>query len=580
MTGGSRRTATEPHSITGRVTGAQTGAVLAFVSSGILGQYDPFAVERRRSAAAGVPERDRRRASAAGVSPPDFRLWVCLHEVTHRVQFRANPWLAEHMSQCAGGADRRTPARTSPRWSAGWPTSSASVATGATAIRTRIRAGILGFMRAVQSEPQRAALDQLLVLGTLLEGHADHVMDAVGPAVVPSVATIRRRFDRRRAAQAAAAAAAAARAARHRRQDEPVHPRQGVRRPRGRPRSAWTGSTPSGRARTPCRCPTKSKIRSDGSTGCCSAAAGRRGRRSRRRTCPTRRPLVRRAVGRPRLAGADGGRRGDVMPTTALIVDHGLQPDSAAVAETARATGHRRWDALTHRCFASRSAPTGGPEAAARTARYAALDAARGDAPVLLGAHPRRPGRDRAARPRPRLGRPLDRRYAAVRPAVVPAAAGRAARGHPRRVRRTGTRRRGTTRTTPTAGSPGPGCAPRCCRCSRTCSAAGWPRRWRAPRPRCARTPTHSTSSPTRALADADGDAPDCRSPRWSALPEAVRRRVIRGWLLRGRRQRADRQADPRRRHSGHRLARAGRGGGRLARCAASGCSPGAATEC
>jgi coenzyme F420 biosynthesis associated uncharacterized protein len=53
-------------------------------------------------------------------------------------------------------------------------------------------------MKAIQSEPQRAALDRLLVLGTLLEGHADHVMDAVGPAVVPSVTTIRRRFDERR----------------------------------------------------------------------------------------------------------------------------------------------------------------------------------------------------------------------------------------------------------------------------------------------------------------------------------------------------------------------------------------------
>jgi coenzyme F420 biosynthesis associated uncharacterized protein len=57
---------------------------------------------------------------------------------------------------------------------------------------------VLGLMRAVQAEPQRRALDQLLVLGTLLEGHADHVMDAVGPAVVPSVSTIRRRFDERR----------------------------------------------------------------------------------------------------------------------------------------------------------------------------------------------------------------------------------------------------------------------------------------------------------------------------------------------------------------------------------------------
>jgi len=58
--------------------------------------------------------------------------------------------------------------------------------------------GVLGILRAIQSEPQRKALDQLLVLGTLLEGHADHVMDAVGPAVVPSVTTIRRRFNERR----------------------------------------------------------------------------------------------------------------------------------------------------------------------------------------------------------------------------------------------------------------------------------------------------------------------------------------------------------------------------------------------
>jgi putative hydrolase len=41
-------------------------------------------------------------------------------------------------------------------------------------------------------------LDKLLALTTLLEGHADHVMDAVGPEVVPSVETIRARFTIRR----------------------------------------------------------------------------------------------------------------------------------------------------------------------------------------------------------------------------------------------------------------------------------------------------------------------------------------------------------------------------------------------
>lgn len=73
-----------------------------------------------------------------------------------------------------------------------------------------------------------------------------------------------------------------------------------------------------------------------------------------------------------------------VLPTTALIVDHGLQAGSAAVAATARA------QALDLGCVAARILPVqvgtaGGPEAAARTARYAALDAARGGDPVLLG---------------------------------------------------------------------------------------------------------------------------------------------------------------------------------------------------
>jgi coenzyme F420 biosynthesis associated uncharacterized protein len=189
MTGGTDK---PRGAISGRLTGAQTGAVLAFVSSGILGQYDPFsdggtlllvypnviAVERQLR-----------------LEPSDFRLWVCLHEVTHRVQFTANPWLSGYMSQALGvltqeGSDdvaqvvsrladfargRRDSAQGDPN-----------------------SAGILGLLRAVQSDPQREALDQLLVLGTLLEGHADHVMDAVGPVVVPSVSTIRSRFDERR----------------------------------------------------------------------------------------------------------------------------------------------------------------------------------------------------------------------------------------------------------------------------------------------------------------------------------------------------------------------------------------------
>jgi tRNA(Ile)-lysidine synthase len=70
-------------------------------------------------------------------------------------------------------------------------------------------------------------------------------------------------------------------------------------------------------------------------------------------------------------------------PTTALIVDHRLQPDSGRVAATARD------QALSVGCVDAvvlcvEVGTTGGPEAAARTARYRALEDARGDAPVLL----------------------------------------------------------------------------------------------------------------------------------------------------------------------------------------------------
>jgi tRNA(Ile)-lysidine synthase len=73
-----------------------------------------------------------------------------------------------------------------------------------------------------------------------------------------------------------------------------------------------------------------------------------------------------------------------LLPTTALIVDHGLQPDSGAVAERARTL------ALDVGCADARIVRVqvggvGGLEAAARAARYAALDAVRADAPVLLG---------------------------------------------------------------------------------------------------------------------------------------------------------------------------------------------------
>lgn len=180
--------------LAGKPAGVQAGAMLAFLSTAILGQYDPFTGSDGTLllVAPNIVAVER----ALGVSASDFRLWVCLHEVTHRVQFSSAPWLGDYMR---ANVEVLGEVADEPL--------SDMLARLVGEVRERRRGttpddpaarGVVGLLRATQAPPQRAALDRLLMLGTLLEGHADHVMDAVGPAVVPSVEQIRTAFDQRR----------------------------------------------------------------------------------------------------------------------------------------------------------------------------------------------------------------------------------------------------------------------------------------------------------------------------------------------------------------------------------------------
>lgn len=175
-----------------KLAGVQAGGMLAFLSSAILGQYDPFSVDPETGEPGvlllvapniiGV-ERQLR------VVPSDFRYWVCLHEVTHRVQFSANPWLAGYMrDNVAGLADGDEDSVTEML---------GRVTESLRGGKPREK-GVIGLMQLLQSPEQFAAFERMLLLGTLLEGHADHVMDAVGPAHVPTVDAIRKAFDARR----------------------------------------------------------------------------------------------------------------------------------------------------------------------------------------------------------------------------------------------------------------------------------------------------------------------------------------------------------------------------------------------
>jgi len=174
-----------------RATGAEVGVLLAYLATRVLGQFELFGGEEGRLTlvAPNIVVAER----ALGVDTRDFRLWVCLHEVTHRTQFAAAPWLHGHVRTLLAdylGAGDLDPA--------------AVVARLRGALRglvdTARGQGELSLLELVQTPAQREVLDRITGLMSLLEGHADVVMDGVGPVVVPSVGRIRERFEARRTA--------------------------------------------------------------------------------------------------------------------------------------------------------------------------------------------------------------------------------------------------------------------------------------------------------------------------------------------------------------------------------------------
>jgi coenzyme F420 biosynthesis associated uncharacterized protein len=166
-----------------RVTGAEVGLMLGFLSSKVLGQFDPFhdPAGRLLLVAPNVVHVERE----LEVDPTDFRLWVCLHEETHRVQFTANPWLRDHLfAQMQSLADTMEPGKL--------------LEDGVRRLSEAVRGGGVSPLEALSTPEQREIIDRVTGVMSLLEGHADVVMDGVGPTVIPSVATIRKRFNERR----------------------------------------------------------------------------------------------------------------------------------------------------------------------------------------------------------------------------------------------------------------------------------------------------------------------------------------------------------------------------------------------
>jgi coenzyme F420 biosynthesis associated uncharacterized protein len=177
-----------------RAAGLEVGLLLGWMSGRVLGQYDLLVASEPTTAPSGPLGSAQRGDDSDFVyyvgpnllalekrfafPPREFRLWLALHETTHRAQFTGVPWMKEHylglVDKTLGAVD------TDPK--------RLFDAVRRTLEETRAGGTPLGdgLAHLLAGPEQRDALDQIGGLMSLLEGHGDVTMDRAGAGLIPS----------------------------------------------------------------------------------------------------------------------------------------------------------------------------------------------------------------------------------------------------------------------------------------------------------------------------------------------------------------------------------------------------------
>ena len=207
-------------SVSGLLLGVQVGALAGMLSQRVLGQYDLALLD------ASVQPRllllAPNLASAArtlNVDRDELVLWVSIHEITHAVQFAGAPWLREYLGgmlkelidglqvtisggssdagsseggSADGGANGHNGWMGNMPKLGGWDLSMPDLRE----MVERARRGEL--LRLTLGEDRWALVQRMQAAMSLVEGHAEHVMDAVGAEVLPSLPQLRAAMNHRR----------------------------------------------------------------------------------------------------------------------------------------------------------------------------------------------------------------------------------------------------------------------------------------------------------------------------------------------------------------------------------------------
>ncbi|HEX5853105.1 MAG TPA: zinc-dependent metalloprotease [Solirubrobacteraceae bacterium] len=205
-------------SASGLLLGTQVGALTGMLSQRVLGQYDLALLDasvtpRLLLLAPNLAQAARN----LGVDRDELVLWVTIHEITHAVQFSGAPWLREHiggmlkelldgLQVTVAGEDDKQEDKDKDKGGNGWAKSMRDGLGGLggrvpspTELRElleRARRGQL--LRLTLGEDRWQLVERMQAAMSLIEGHAEHTMDAIGAEVIPSLPKLRAAMTRRR----------------------------------------------------------------------------------------------------------------------------------------------------------------------------------------------------------------------------------------------------------------------------------------------------------------------------------------------------------------------------------------------
>ena len=177
-----------------QVVGAEVGALVGYLSRRVLGQYDLFLAPEDEGTVYFVGANIVAAERKYGFAPRDFRLWISLHEVAHRLQFGGVPWLRGYL---AGLFDSYlATVELDPKQ---------LLQTLKRAVQEARKGQVewrgVGWIFLLMTPEQRQIFSRMQALMSLLEGHGNFVMNSLAKDRIPGAALFKRRLQERRQSQ-------------------------------------------------------------------------------------------------------------------------------------------------------------------------------------------------------------------------------------------------------------------------------------------------------------------------------------------------------------------------------------------